>query len=243
MVDIRPGQRVHRWVVVRMGEPLVSRSGRSRRRWHCRCDCGAVKLVLEQSLRLAWRSETGGSRSCGCLVIESSMRHGHNRGQHPTSEYMAWLAAKKRCGNPRHPSFKRYGGRGIRMCARWEDSFEAFLQDMGRKPDPAYSLDRIDPNGDYAPTNCRWASIDVQNRNRTGVRWYEFEGQPALLSDVAEFFGITRDEARELDRKGLLPMKRLGCPPLVPNRLKPLVLDLNLVEPGGAYADSYGSES
>lgn len=243
MVEIRTGKRVCRWVVVRFGEPLVSRSGRKRVRWLCRCDCGTEKLVLEQSLRRALRSQFGGSRSCGCLMIESNTRHGHNRGQQPTSEYMAWLGAKKRCENPRSASFRRYGGRGVRMCARWRESFEAFLQDMGPKPEPTYSLDRIDPNGDYEPANCRWASPNVQNRNRAGVRWYEFEGQPALLSDIAAFFGITRDEAKALVRNGLLPVARLADPPPVPDRLKPLVLDLNRNPPGGVYVASDVSES
>jgi hypothetical protein len=238
MIKLRPGQRVHRWITINVGEPAISRAGRSRARWLCRCDCGTEKLVLEQSLRLALRSERGGSRSCGCLVIESSLCHGHNRGQKPTSEYMAWLAAKKRCGNPRSSSFHRYGARGIRMCARWQNSFQAFLEDIGPKPNPTYSLDRIDPDGDYEPGNCRWAPLDVQNRNRRGIRWYEFEGQATLLSDIASFFGITRYEAKALDRKGLLPVRRLAKPPRVPDHLKPLFLDLNLVAPGGEYADA-----
>lgn len=150
---------------------------------------------------------------------------------------MAWIAAKKRCGNPRNASFRRYGGRGVRMCARWQNSFETFLSDMGRKTDPSLSLDRIDPNGDYEPGNCRWAPLDVQSRNRAGVRWYEFEGQPALLGDIAAFLCMTRDEARALDRKGLLPARRLAKPPRVPDRLIPLELDLNLVEPRPACFD------
>lgn len=228
---LRPGQRIFRWTVLGMGEPAYSSSGKSRQRWLCRCACGVEKLVLAQSLQLALRSETGGSRSCGCLAIERSVRHGHNRGQQPTSEYMAWLAAKKRCANPRNASFHRYGGRGIRMCERWRDSFETFLEDMGAKPVPDFSLDRINPDGDYEPGNCRWAPLQVQSRNRKGIRWYEFEGQPALLGDIAAFLGISRDQAKELARKDLLPARRLMTPPPVPDRLTPLVLDLNTVAP------------
>ena len=187
MNKLRPGKRVHRWTVLGISESSRSASGRKRVRRLCRCKCGVEKLVLEQSLLLALRSDQGGSRSCGCLAIEANLLHGHNRGQQPTSEYMAWLSAKKRCNNPGNASFHRYGARGIRMCTRWCDSFESFFQDMGPKPDPSLSLDRIDPNGDYEPTNCRWAPLDVQSRNRSGVRWYEFEGQAALLGDIAAF--------------------------------------------------------
>ena len=209
MLDLCPGKRVHRWTLISIGEPSTSASGRERPRWLCRCDCGTEKLVLQQNLLLALRSDDGGSRSCGCLLIEANMRHGHNRGRQPTTEYMAWLGAKKRCGNPSNQSFHRYGARGTRMCAQWRDSYESFLHDMGPKPDPEYSLDRINPDGDYEPGNCRWAPLDVQNRNRNGVCWYEFEGQATLLSDIASFFGISRDNARALARKGLLPARRL----------------------------------
>ena len=231
MIKLHPGMRVHRWTVISVAEPAISAAGKQRDRWLCQCECGTEKLVLGQSLRLALRSDAGGSRSCGCLLVDVSLRHGHTRGQQPTSEYMAWLSAKKRCNNPGDASFHRYGARGIRMCARWCDSFESFFQDMGPKPDPSFSLDRIDPNGDYEPTNCRWAPFDVQSRNRSGVRWYEFEGQAALLGDIAAFLGISRDEAKVLDRKGMLPARRLLSPPVVPDRLSPLILDLNLVAP------------
>lgn len=238
MNQLHPGKRVHRWTVVSAGEPSWSSSGRRRKRWLCRCDCGTEKLVLQQSLALALRTEHGGSRSCGCIVIEANLRHGHNRAQQPTSEYMAWLSAKKRCDKFNNRSFHRYGARGIQMCTRWHQSFECFLQDMNPKPDPSYSLDRIDPDGDYEPTNCRWAPIDVQSRNRSGIRWYEFEGQAALLGDIAAFLGISRDEAKALDRKGILPARRLTNPPVVPDRLSPLVLDLNLIAPGACLGDA-----
>ena len=225
------GQRVFRWTLVAIAPPLTSRSGRLRRRWLCRCECGGEKLVLEQNLRHALRFKTGGSRSCGCLIIERATKHGNNGAGGPTSEYMAWIGAKKRCTNPGNPSYRHYGQRGIRMCPEWVENFEAFLRDMGPKPHSDYSLDRINPNGNYEPGNCRWASSSVQARNKRNTRWYEFEGQPALLIDIARFFGISRDQARALLRLGHLPVRKLVEAPAVPGSIVPLILDLNGVEP------------
>ena len=231
MRNLQPGQRVFRWTVLCEAVSSTRPSMRFRRRWLCQCDCGTTKLVLEQSLRLALCSHRGGSRSCGCFAAHQATRHGHARNGRPSPEYAAWIAAKKRCGNPSNPSFASYGARGIRVCKRWEESFQAFLDDMGRKPAPNFSLDRVNPDGDYEPGNCRWAPIEVQNRNRKGVCWYEFEGQPALIKDIARFFGISRDEARALERRGLLPARRLAQAPRVSDRIEPLVLDLNGVIP------------
>lgn len=205
MIDLVPGCRVDRWTLISIGQPHVSKASRERRRWLCRCSCGTEKLVLEQSLRLALCATAGGSRSCGCLGIERSTKHAHNSSGRPTSEYLAWVAAKKRCFNPRNPSYKDYGQRGIRMCPAWTDSFAAFLRDLGLKPDPTYSLDRIDPNGDYAPGNCRWVPLAVQARNKRNVRWYAFQGECLVLAEVAARLGISRDQARSLERRGCLP--------------------------------------
>ena len=227
-LKLKPGVRVHRWALLGSAAPSISASGRPRRRWRCRCDCGKEKIVLDQSLRLALRSDHGGSRSCGCLVVEVATKHGNAAHQKPSPEYLAWVAAKKRCNNPRNASYRSYGGRGIRMCAGWEQSFEAFLQDMGQRPGPGYSLDRINPDGHYEPGNCRWVVTKVQGRNKRRIRWYEFEGQAALLIDIANFLGISRDRARSLERRGLLPARRMPEAPLVAGIIEPLVLDLNL---------------
>jgi len=207
MSELRPGRRVFRWTLVHEREPAIAKGGRRRRRWLCRCECGTEKLVLEQSLRLAQRSGTGGSRSCGCAGVERLVRHGHNRHGAPSAEYIAWIAAKKRCFNPQNPSFSRYGGRGIRMCPEWARSFEAFLRDMGPKPHPSHSLDRIDPDGDYEPGNCRWASPSVQARNKRNVKWYDFGDERLILAEVAARLGITRDAARALERRQTLPAR------------------------------------
>jgi hypothetical protein len=82
-------------------------------------------------------------------------------------EYMAWEAMKQRCGNPKAQSYRHYGGRGIRVCDAWRESFQAFFNDVGLKPTPSHSLDRKDTNGNYEPGNVRWATVAEQQNNRT----------------------------------------------------------------------------
>lgn len=203
--SLRPGGRVGRWTIIAAAQGRKGERGRLRPRWLCRCDCGREKMVLAQSLAVALRSSRGGSRSCGCLAIERTTRHAHAAGATPTPEYGAWLAAKKRCDNPRSASFGNYGARGISMCADWARDFRVFLRDMGPRLSPAHSLDRIDSDGDYAPGNCRWALPEVQARNRRVTRWYLFEGEQLVLGQLALRLGITRDQARALERRRELP--------------------------------------
>jgi hypothetical protein len=174
----------------------------------------------------------GGSRSCGCLAKDRATRHGEISGNRPSPEYAAWLAAKKRCFNPRNASFARYGGRGITMCAGWADSFESFLRDMGRRPGPGYSLDRIDFDRGYEPGNCRWTNSIVQARNKRGVRFYAFDGSIGVLADWSIYFGVTRDQLKALLQRNLLPLRLVPWGSVDPDRLdsKP-VLDLNAVAP------------
>lgn len=135
-------------------------------RWKCLCSCGNTCVVRSNSLR------SGKTKSCGCFNRESAavrmkkQRTIHGHGRHPsrTATYRTWCALRTRCNNPRSQDYKDYGGRGIRVCPRW-DSFENFLSDMGERP-KGLTIERMDNDGDYEPSNCKWATNSEQQRNK-----------------------------------------------------------------------------
>src|SRR5690349_11893108 len=131
--------------------------------WNCRCDCGSEAVVTGDRL------VKGETKSCGCLSLEMTVarnsKHGCAARGSYVPEYSSWVGMRKRCNDPNAVGFRAYGGRGIKICTRWQDSFQAFLADMGPRPSLKHSLDRIDVNGDYEPGNCRWATHKQQARN------------------------------------------------------------------------------
>ncbi len=136
--------------------------------WRCVCACGEEVVVVRGSL------VKGLTKSCGCLnreqaakqCVKNRLTHGHTRNRKPTPEYRCWEAMIQRCTNPNATAFKYYGARGIYVCDRWRKSFETFLQDMGHRPSPNLSIDRIDTDGPYSQSNCRWATFSQQMKNR-----------------------------------------------------------------------------
>jgi hypothetical protein len=119
---------------------------------------------------------------------------------------------RQRCSNPGHVAYARYGGRGIRVCERW-DSYENFLADMGRRPSLRHSLDRMDTNGNYEPNNCRWATWKEQHRNRRNNVLVEFRGETMTLAAAGELIGRRVRTSDPDFRSGALGMKLSGQAP------------------------------
>lgn len=183
--------------------PAPSRTdcGLPRRCFWCRCTCGVIFQALLAQLR------NGQTRSCGCLrkaniLVGRQVRYDRDgRKRYIRSrENGAWAAMKQRCRNPKGGGFQSYGGRGIKVCERW-DTFENFLEDMGPCP-PGRSLDRIDNNGNYEPGNCRWATITEQARNKRSNVRIKFQGNNFPAQQWAEITGIKAQTILSRLRRG-----------------------------------------
>lgn len=146
--------------------------------WACRCFCGGRTSASANNLK------TGKVRSCGC-VRPGNRTHGKSW----MPEHKVWKSMRRRCASVRDKHWKDYGGRGIKVCARW-GSFENFLEDMGRRPTPKHSLDRVDNNGDYEPTNCRWSTIDEQAANKRNSCRVEYRGRMLTYAELGRISGI-----------------------------------------------------
>jgi len=153
--------------------------------WLCACDCGAKARVCGYKLR------HGHTRSCGCLKKDILLERNHVHGLTGTAEYHAWAAMHGRCYNRNNEAYKDYGGRGIKVAPEWS-TFTAFLKDMGKRPSPKHSLDRVDNDGDYGPRNCRWATKQKQNNNRRSNRWLELGGSVLTCAEWERSSGLKR---------------------------------------------------
>lgn len=164
-------------------------------KWKCRCDCGKIAVVDGSKLK------NGHTQSCGCFAIDLSKARAKSgdgvvyssHRKVKSTEYGIWNGMKNRCFNPKTRSFKSYGAKGVLVCDGWRYSFENFLADMGPRPDPTYSIDRIDSYGNYAcghceqclregwPANCRWATIEIQSSNRRNNLYFTHNGKTQHL--------------------------------------------------------------
>lgn len=164
LIDLT-GDHFGRWVVLYK----VCSSEKGKTRWMCRCECGTKRIVNGNNLR------RGLTNSCGCLNREKSSertgklsyKHGHSSRTEKSSEYRSWSSMRNRCKYPCVKGYEYYGGCGIKVCKRWLSSFSNFWDDMGPKPTPQHTIDRYpNPNGNYEPKNCRWATKKQQRHNR-----------------------------------------------------------------------------
>jgi hypothetical protein len=155
--------------------------------WRLRCDCGTEVVVNSGSL------ERGTTNSCGCMRSEQISARQTKHGILAVDGGRRTLAALQnaiyRCENPRNKRFAVYGQRGITVCARWKASPAAFVADMGICP-PGLTLERIDCDGNYEPSNCRWASKTEQALNRRACWKITFDGREMTLAEYAETVGI-----------------------------------------------------
>jgi hypothetical protein len=155
-IEINSGDRYNRLTI-------IEEIGGYPRYFKCKCDCNNIINVQLSGLR------NGHTQSCGCynkeLITKTNTKHSHCINNKPTREYNSWTSMKTRCYNENYNGYVKYGLRGIKVCDRWINSFENFLNDMGPRPENT-TLDRIDNNKGYEPSNCRWSTISVQNTNR-----------------------------------------------------------------------------
>lgn len=191
------GKRFGRLTVL---EDDGSRTNKGMVIWHCVCDCGNHVHVPTSYLT------TGDTRSCGCLFKEiarqpNTLRHGDAspNGEH-TRIYESWHQMRKRCVNPKDRAYPNYGGRGIKVCEEW-NQYENF-RDWALKHgyDDNLTIDRIDVNGDYEPSNCRWADHITQGNNRRNNRHIEYNGETHTLKEWSRILGMSSETlGRRLD--------------------------------------------
>jgi hypothetical protein len=150
--------------------------------WLCKCDCGTEKAIFGKHLR------SGATKSCGCISSENTASRNMTQGGLAKANrrlYSTWTSMLRRCEE--QPD---YAGRGISVCERWRDSFAAFLADMGPKPTPKHTIERVNNDGNYEPGNCKWATRHEQMRNTRGNHYVEADGKRMIVVDWAAHTGI-----------------------------------------------------
>lgn len=174
------GERYGRLVVIKS---LKDKNGKTR--WRCRCDCGQVKDTGTHQLR------GGNTRSCGCLTRErlNAKPTRRTHGYTGIPEHVVWKGMRARCNNENHAAYKNYGGRGIKVCKRW-NKFSNFLADMGKRPSSKHTIERTDNNKNYEPSNCEWVTRKVNCDNRRDTVVLTFKGRIQSLTKWAEEYNI-----------------------------------------------------
>lgn len=183
----KAGVNLHNLVGKRYGRLVVIKRAKNdkmgRVRWLCQCDCGNQKIVRRSSL------QSGLTKSCGCWLKDNPSNVSHRMSK--TRVYGIWCAVKDRCYNTNVPTYKNYGGRGIAVCEEWRNDPIAFIEwayENGYSDD--LSIDRIDVNGNYEPSNCRWADIETQANNKRNTVFITCNGETHNLKEWSEITGI-----------------------------------------------------
>lgn len=189
----RTGQRFGRLAVL---ETFKTESGRTS--WQCQCDCGDVRFYLASNL-----VKGANTQSCGCLRSDVSKTVNASHLMSNTKAYRSWCHLKERCDNPTNKAYANYGGRGITYCERWA-KFENFYADMGAPPSSKHSIDRYpSPDGNYEPSNCRWATQKEQCANKRNNVWVDSPWGRISLLDAAERTGLQYDTLKQRVQRGV----------------------------------------
>lgn len=152
--------------------------------WKCQCDCGECHRARGSQMK------SGATASCGCGVSEAAVKNNRTHGGTGSPLYVRWHSMLQRCFNPSGSEYHNYGGRGISVCESWRRSFEAFASDMGDGFSERLQLDRINVDGNYEPSNCRWATRLEQQRNKRNNNRVEWRGENLTITEWAERLGI-----------------------------------------------------
>lgn len=176
---------------------VIGKNPSGRNPWRCRCDCGKECFRSRSDL-----TQAGGAHSCGCYKSRSL---GQAVWGNQSPEYRIYRAMILRCFNRSARGYARYGGRGITVCDRWRESFAHFLADVGARPSPGHSIDRIDNDGNYEPGNVRWATNKEQQRNRHNTRYVTIKGVTKPLTEWTELARLPRSTVEGRLRKGHPP--------------------------------------
>jgi hypothetical protein len=173
------GQRFGRLVVLEFAGIGFHRQAN----WRAKCDCGNVAEYRGYALR------SGKTQSCGCkqrdVLLKRNLKHGASVRSERTPEYETWYNMKRRCSYEGNSQYKDYGGRGIKVCAEWENDFAQFLSDMGSKPSKEMTIERLDNNLGYSPSNCVWATRSTNCRNKRNNRSV-VRGDGVVYQTIAE---------------------------------------------------------
>lgn len=176
-------------------------------RWTCRCECGAEHDVSSRELR------KGRVKSCGCKKVDlcrkANIRHGAWANGKVMPEWRIWQEMKQRCENPQSNRFYTHGARGVAVCDRWRNSFEAFLEDMGPRTESGLSLERRDNDKGYCPENCYWATKTQQARNRRNNVLITFNGVTHCVAEWSELTGVKASIIRSRLKRGATPEEAL----------------------------------
>ena len=198
-----------------MGDPI-----RSGKHYYClcRCDCGNEKLVRKDAIL------NGNTKSCGCKRTRKSSNKSGSRHSDRNKLYHVWYGMKRRCENIKDTSYFKYGGRGIKVCDEWSNNFEAFYQWAMKSgydpkaPKSECTLDRIDNNGNYEPSNCRWANMTIQSNNRRNSITLTYQGETHTVAEWAKKVGLNHGALLNRIHKGWSVEKALTTPSSKGNR-------------------------